>query len=148
MIVSWSKYRGPGAVTFDKPRPELEKLPGGDARLQREGDDDRQVQRAGRLRPARHRERLLRRRRRRFRLLLDDRRAQGRGHALNDVVRGPVARPRHERQTLSSKHERLSTRSRREEDLPKLRELCGSTSSLPRNETAGHGSNLTWLKVR
>jgi hypothetical protein len=24
--VRWSKYRGPGAVTFDKPRPEVEKL--------------------------------------------------------------------------------------------------------------------------
>ncbi len=27
--VRWSKYRGPGAVTFDKARPELQKLPGG-----------------------------------------------------------------------------------------------------------------------
>jgi hypothetical protein len=26
--VRWSKYRGPGAVTFDKPRPEVEKLQG------------------------------------------------------------------------------------------------------------------------
>jgi hypothetical protein len=26
--VRWTKYRGPGAVTFDKARPELEKLPG------------------------------------------------------------------------------------------------------------------------
>jgi hypothetical protein len=26
--VRWSKYRGPGAVTFDKPKPEFEKLPG------------------------------------------------------------------------------------------------------------------------
>ena len=26
--VRWSKYRGPGAVTFDKPRPEFEKLQG------------------------------------------------------------------------------------------------------------------------
>jgi hypothetical protein len=29
VVVRWSKYRGPGAVTFDKPRPELEKLEGG-----------------------------------------------------------------------------------------------------------------------
>ena len=29
--VRWSKYRGPGAVTFDKPRPELQKLAGGSA---------------------------------------------------------------------------------------------------------------------
>jgi hypothetical protein len=29
VTVRWSKYRGPGAVTFDKARPELEKLPGG-----------------------------------------------------------------------------------------------------------------------
>ena len=29
--VRWSKYRGPGAVTFDKARPELEKLPTGAA---------------------------------------------------------------------------------------------------------------------
>jgi hypothetical protein len=27
----WSKYRGPGAVTFDKARPPIEKLPGGNA---------------------------------------------------------------------------------------------------------------------
>ena len=27
--VRWSKYRGPGAVTFDKARPELEKIQGG-----------------------------------------------------------------------------------------------------------------------
>jgi hypothetical protein len=26
--VRWTKYRGPGAVTFDKARPELEKIPG------------------------------------------------------------------------------------------------------------------------
>jgi hypothetical protein len=25
----WSKYRGPGTVTFEKPKPELEKLLGG-----------------------------------------------------------------------------------------------------------------------
>jgi hypothetical protein len=24
----WTKYRGPGAVTFDKPRPEIQKVPG------------------------------------------------------------------------------------------------------------------------
>jgi hypothetical protein len=29
--VRWSKYRGPGAVTFDKARPELQKIPGGGA---------------------------------------------------------------------------------------------------------------------
>ncbi len=29
--VRWSKYRGPGAVTFDKARPELEKLATGAA---------------------------------------------------------------------------------------------------------------------
>jgi hypothetical protein len=29
--VRWTKYRGPGAVTFDKARPELQKLPGGAA---------------------------------------------------------------------------------------------------------------------
>jgi hypothetical protein len=28
VTVRWSKYRGPGAVTFDKPRPELEKQEG------------------------------------------------------------------------------------------------------------------------
>ncbi len=26
--IRWTKYRGPGAVTFDKPRPELEKIAG------------------------------------------------------------------------------------------------------------------------
>jgi hypothetical protein len=29
VTMRWSKYRGPGAVTFDKARPELEKLPAG-----------------------------------------------------------------------------------------------------------------------
>ena len=27
--LTWSKYRGPGAVTFDKAKPEVEKLPAG-----------------------------------------------------------------------------------------------------------------------
>jgi hypothetical protein len=31
VTVRWTKYRGPGAVTFDKPRPTLEKLAGGGA---------------------------------------------------------------------------------------------------------------------
>jgi hypothetical protein len=30
VAIRWSKYRGPGAVTFDKPRPEIEKLPAGE----------------------------------------------------------------------------------------------------------------------
>jgi hypothetical protein len=30
VIARFSKYRGPGAVTFDKPRPEVEKLPSGE----------------------------------------------------------------------------------------------------------------------
>ncbi len=29
VTMRWSKYRGPGAVTFDKARPELQKLPAG-----------------------------------------------------------------------------------------------------------------------
>jgi hypothetical protein len=29
--VRWTKYRGPGAITFDKPRPEIEKLATGAA---------------------------------------------------------------------------------------------------------------------
>ena len=29
VTMRWSKFRGPGAVTFDKARPEFEKLPGG-----------------------------------------------------------------------------------------------------------------------
>jgi hypothetical protein len=29
VTIRWSKYRGPGSVTFDKARPEIEKLPGG-----------------------------------------------------------------------------------------------------------------------
>lgn len=28
VILTWSKYRGPGPVTFDKAKPEMEKLPG------------------------------------------------------------------------------------------------------------------------
>jgi hypothetical protein len=31
VTMRWSKYRGPGTVTFDKARPELEKLPAGTA---------------------------------------------------------------------------------------------------------------------
>jgi len=31
VLARWSKYRGPGTVTFDKPRPEVEKLPSGTA---------------------------------------------------------------------------------------------------------------------
>jgi hypothetical protein len=31
VILTWSKYRGPGTVTFDKVTPEFEKLPGKDA---------------------------------------------------------------------------------------------------------------------
>ena len=31
VTLRWSKYRGPGAVTFDKARPEVEKLPAGEA---------------------------------------------------------------------------------------------------------------------
>ena len=31
VTVRWAKYRGPGKVTFEKPRPELEKLPAGPA---------------------------------------------------------------------------------------------------------------------
>ena len=31
VTLTWSKYRGPGAVTFDNPKPEMEKLPGGGA---------------------------------------------------------------------------------------------------------------------
>jgi hypothetical protein len=31
VTVTWSKYRGPGAVTFDKARPDIEKLQAGEA---------------------------------------------------------------------------------------------------------------------
>jgi len=31
VVIRWSKYRGPGAVTFDKARPDVEKLPTGEA---------------------------------------------------------------------------------------------------------------------
>jgi len=31
IVVRWSKYRGPGAVTFDKARPEVEKLQAGES---------------------------------------------------------------------------------------------------------------------
>ena len=36
--VRWSKYRGPGAVTFDKARPELEKLAAGGAAYNAKAD--------------------------------------------------------------------------------------------------------------
>ena len=36
--VRWSKYRGPGAVAFDKARPELQKLPGGAAPFSAKAD--------------------------------------------------------------------------------------------------------------
>ena len=29
VALSWSKYRGPGTVTFDKPKPALDRLKGG-----------------------------------------------------------------------------------------------------------------------
>jgi hypothetical protein len=38
VTVRWSKYRGPGAVTFDKARPELQKLPGGTAPFNAKAD--------------------------------------------------------------------------------------------------------------
>jgi hypothetical protein len=36
--VRWTKYRGPGAVTFDKARPELQKLPAGPAAYNAKAD--------------------------------------------------------------------------------------------------------------
>ena len=75
--VRWSKYRGPGAVTFDKARPRAREAGERRRAVQRQGRRDREVQRAGRLRAPRHRQRLLRRRRRRLRLLLDDVAGQG-----------------------------------------------------------------------
>jgi hypothetical protein len=36
--VRWTKYRGPGAVTFDKARPELQKLPAGGAPFSAKAD--------------------------------------------------------------------------------------------------------------
>ena len=33
MTLRWSKYRGPGAVTFSNPRPVVEKLPAGPSKL-------------------------------------------------------------------------------------------------------------------
>ena len=82
--LTWSKYRGPGAVTFDKAHPTVE-IAGGRRRqraVPRQGHDDRQVQRAGRVRSPRHRERLLGRRRRRRGVLLDDRDGEGVGDAV------------------------------------------------------------------
>ena len=69
--------------TFDKPKPPVEKIAGGGGTpVQRQGDGDREVQRAGRLRAARHRERLLGRRRRRRGVLLDDRDGEGHRYAV------------------------------------------------------------------
>ena len=82
--VRWTKYRGPGAVTFDKARPELEKIAGA-APYNGKADATAKFCRAGRLRAARHRQRLLRRRRRRVRLLLDDVARQGVGQAVDRV---------------------------------------------------------------
>ena len=61
----WSKYRGPGTVTFDKATPPMEILAGGAAQrpVPRQGHGDGALQRAGRLCAARHRQRLLGRRR-------------------------------------------------------------------------------------
>ena len=55
VTLRWSKYRGPGKVTFDKAKPPVEKLAAAKRAVQRQGDDDANVQRAGRLRAARHR---------------------------------------------------------------------------------------------
>ena len=45
--VRWSKYRGPGAVTFDKARPELEKLPTGAAPYNAKADATAKFAEAG-----------------------------------------------------------------------------------------------------
>jgi hypothetical protein len=45
--VRWTKYRGPGAVTFDKARPELEKLPGGSVAFNAKADATAKFAEAG-----------------------------------------------------------------------------------------------------
>ena len=45
--VRWTKYRGPGAVTFDKARPELEKLPTGAAAYNAKADATAKFAEAG-----------------------------------------------------------------------------------------------------
>ena len=73
VILHWSKYRGPGAVTFDKTPPVFEKL-AGEAAFYGKATVDGEVQSAWRVHAARERRRLFRRWRRRRSVLLDDRR--------------------------------------------------------------------------
>jgi hypothetical protein len=45
--VRWTKYRGPGGVTFDKPRPEIQKLPTGPAPFNGKADATAKFSEAG-----------------------------------------------------------------------------------------------------
>ena len=82
--VRWSKYRGPGAVTFDKPRPEMEKLQseGSTAPFSGKATVNAKFAEPGDYFLHVIGERLLRRRRRRLRLLLDHHAGEGGGQAL------------------------------------------------------------------
>ena len=67
IAVTWTKFRGPGDVKFDNHEADDR------SRRRRQGDDERDVQRAGRLHPARRGQRFDRRGRRRLPVLLDQR---------------------------------------------------------------------------
>ena len=84
VTITWTQFRGAGKVTFDKEKPEMRDARGRQDRraVPRQVLDDRDVQRAGRVPPARDRERLLGRRRRRRGVLLDDHDREGDGHAV------------------------------------------------------------------
>jgi hypothetical protein len=47
VTLRWSKYRGPGTVTFDKPRPEVEKLPAGEGAFNGRGTTNATFSEAG-----------------------------------------------------------------------------------------------------
>ena len=119
VTVTWTKYRGPGKVTFDKAKPEMEKLAGGNIGEPFRGKvlDHGEVQRAGRVHAARDRERLFGRRRRRRGVLLDDRDGEGDGYAMltkvrrgsEDTARKLDEEPGFDYSALIQSHAQLST---------------------------------------
>ena len=87
VTVTWSKFRGPGAVKFANSKPagrKSRRQVEDHSCLQRQGDDDRYVQRARRVRVARGSQRLVRGRRRRIPVLLDEWSGEGLRQAGSD----------------------------------------------------------------
>ena len=82
VAVTWSKYRGPGNVTFASHQAGGRKDHGRGG-VQRQGVHHGYLQRTRRVSAARRRQRSFRRRRRRFPVLLDQRVCQGHGEVAH-----------------------------------------------------------------